>query len=166
MQHAPGLFPALKAAVNRQRTPGRFLLTGSANVLLLPKLSEALAGRMEVLALWPLAQAELDGTDVNFVDMLFTEHLLVLQNLAAVDQVDLIRRLLGGGYPEPLARSSPERRRAWFNSCLTTILQRDVRDIANIEGLTDLLRLLALFASRTDSLLGYGFRSVVPKMRA
>ncbi len=158
VQHAPGLFPALKAAVDRQRTPGRFLLTGSANVLLLPKLSESLAGRMEVLTLWPLAQtelvpAELAGADANFVDAMFAERLPARQDLPSVDQADLIRRLLGGGYPEPLGRSGPERRRAWFNSYLTTILQRDVRDIANIEGLTDLPRLLALLASRTGSLL-------------
>lgn len=163
VQHAPGLFPALKAAVDKQRTPGRFLLTGSANVLLLPKLSESLAGRMEVLTLWPLAQAELvpaeragaigNLVDALFSDSLFAERMPVGQDLPATEPADLVRRLLGGGYPEPLARSSPERRRAWFNSYLTTILQRDVRDIANIEGLTDLPRLLALLASRTSSLL-------------
>ena len=163
VQHAPGLFPALKAAVDKQRTPGRFLLTGSANVLLLPKLSESLAGRMEVLTLWPLAQAELvpaehagaagNLVDALFSDALFAERMPAGQDLPATEPADLIRRLLGGGYPEPLARSSPERRRAWFNSYLTTILQRDVRDIANIEGLTDLPRLLALLASRTSSLL-------------
>lgn len=153
VQHAPGLFPALKAVVDRQRTPGRFLLTGSANVLLLPKLSESLAGRMEVLTLWPLAQTELAGNATNLVDTLFAEQMPVRHDLPGVDQPDLLRRLLGGGYPEPLARSLPERRRAWFNSYLTTILQRDVRDIANIEGLTDLPRLLALLASRTGALL-------------
>lgn len=153
VQHAPGLFPALKAAVDRQRAPGRFLLTGSANVLLLPKLSESLAGRMEVLTLWPLAQAELVGAEINFVDALFAERLPDRQDLPGVDPSELIRRMLGGGYPEPLGRTGPERRRAWFNSYLTTILQRDVRDIANIEGLTDLPRLLALLASRTSSLL-------------
>ena len=163
VQHAPGLFPVLKAAVDKQRVPGRFLLTGSANVLLLPKLSESLAGRMEVLTLWPLAQAELvpaelggaagNLVDALFSDALFAERLPAGQDLPATEPTDLVRRLLGGGYPEPLARSSPERRRAWFNSYLTTILQRDVRDIANIEGLTDLPRLLALLASRTSSLL-------------
>ena len=163
VQHAPGLFPALKAAVDKQRAPGRFLLTGSANVLLLPKLSESLAGRMEVLTLWPLAQAELvpaelggavgNLVDALFSDALFAERLPVGQDLPATGPADLVRRLLGGGYPEPLARSGPERRRAWFSSYLTTILQRDVRDIANIEGLTDLPRLLALLASRTGSLL-------------
>lgn len=153
VQHAPGLFPAIKMAVDKQRNPGRFLLTGSANVLLLPKLSESLAGRMEVLTLWPLAQAEIAGTSANLVDALFAEEMPAWSGLPAIGQADLIRRLLGGGYPEPLARSGPERRRAWFNSYLTTILQRDVRDIANIEGLTDLPRLLALLASRTGSLL-------------
>lgn len=153
VQRAPELFPAIKAAVDRQRTPGRFLLTGSANVLLLPRLSESLAGRMEVLTLWPLAQAEISEGGTNLVDTLFAGHLPASQNLGGGDSADLSRRLLGGGYPEPLTRTSPERRRAWFNSYLTTILQRDVRDIANIEGLTDLPRLLTLLASRTGGLL-------------
>lgn len=153
VQRAPELFPALKAAVDRQRTPGRFLLTGSANILLLPRLSESLAGRMEVLTLWPLAQAEISEGTTNFVDTLFAEPPPPWQNLTGGDSADLSRRMLGGGYPEPLARTNPERRRAWFNSYLTTILQRDVRDIANIEGLTDLPRLLTLLASRTGGLL-------------
>jgi len=152
VQHAPELFPALKAAVDRQRTPGRFLLTGSANVLLLPKLSESLAGRMEVLTLWPLAQAEIAGDAKNLVDALFTDTPLP-SGLPAVERPELLQKLLGGGYPEPLARGSETRRRAWFGSYLTTILQRDVRDMANIEGLTALPRLLSLLAARTSALL-------------
>jgi predicted AAA+ superfamily ATPase len=62
VQHAPELFPAIKVAVDRKREPGRFLLTGSANGLLLPKLSESLAGRMEVLTLWPFSQGEMEGS--------------------------------------------------------------------------------------------------------
>ncbi len=61
VQHAPEIFPVIKAAIDRKREPGRFLLTGSANVMLLPKLSESLAGRMEVLTLWPFSQGEIHG---------------------------------------------------------------------------------------------------------
>lgn len=152
VQHAPELFPALKAAVDRQRTPGRFLLTGSANVLLLPKLSESLAGRMEVLTLWPLAQAEIAGSPGSLVDVLFSDAPLPT-GLPGVERQALFQKLLSGGYPEPLARASEDRRRAWFGSYLTTILQRDVRDMANIEGLTALPRLLSLLAARTSALL-------------
>ena len=98
VQRAPELFPALKAAVDRQRTPGRFLLTGSANILLLPRLSESLAGRMEILTLWPLAQAELSEGMTNVVDTLFAEHPPTWQNLTGGDPADLSRRILGGGY--------------------------------------------------------------------
>jgi len=96
VQHAPELFPALKAAVDRQRTPGRFLLTGSANVLLLPRLSESLAGRMEVLTLWPLAQAEISGDAKNLVDVLFANTPLPA-GLPAVEREELFQKLLGGG---------------------------------------------------------------------
>ena len=152
VQHAPEIFRAIKASVDRDRRPGRFLLTGSANILLLPKLSESLAGRMEIHTLWPLAQAEIEGSGADVVDLLFSGE-LPAGPLPALARDDLVERLLAGGYPEPLARRSHSRRRAWFNSYLTTILQRDVRDIANIEGLSSLPRLLALLASRTASLL-------------
>ena len=73
IQHAPELFTAIKMAIDRNREPGRFLLTGSANVLLLPKLSESLAGRMELLTLWPFSQGEIHGVKEGFVDALFSK---------------------------------------------------------------------------------------------
>jgi predicted AAA+ superfamily ATPase len=153
IQHVPELFPALKAAVDRKRTPGRFLLTGSANILLLPRLSESLAGRMEILTLWPLAQAEIEGKfEDNLIDLLFRDD-FKFGPLPEVSRADLMRRVLLGGYPEPITRTSEGRRRAWFGSYLTTILQRDVRDMANIEGLTALPRLLSLLAARSGTLL-------------
>lgn len=154
VQRAPGLFPAIKASVDRDRRPGRFLLTGSANVLLLPKLSESLAGRMEILTLWPLAQAEIEGTDRSFVDALYSS-LSPLKQFAApsaATREELIGRIVRGGYPEPMTR--PQARRPhWFESYRDTILQRDVRELANIEGLTQMPRLLSILAARTASLL-------------
>ncbi|MBV9468971.1 MAG: DUF4143 domain-containing protein, partial [Abitibacteriaceae bacterium] len=124
----------------------------------LPRLAESLAGRMQILTLWPLAQGEIAGRSTNVVDLLFAPPLPALpaglaSGLPPVERQDLMRRLLAGGYPEPLTRPSEARRRAWFGSYLTTILQRDVRDMANIEGLTALPRLLALIAARAASLL-------------
>src|SRR5690349_20135141 len=72
VQRAPGLIMAIKKAVDSDRRPGRFLLAGSADVMLLPKLSESLAGRMETIALWPLSQAEIEGGDGSFVERLFS----------------------------------------------------------------------------------------------
>ena len=74
IQRAPELFPSIKVAVDRRREPGRFLLTGSANVLLLPSLPESLAGRMEALTLWPFSRGENVGAREAFIDTAFTAH--------------------------------------------------------------------------------------------
>lgn len=152
IQRAPGLFLAIKAQVDQKRQAGRFLLTGSANVLLLPALSESLAGRMEIVTLWPLSQGELGNAQERFVDTLFAETPSFSCD-GGEDHDSLIARLLRGGYPEVVARPTADRRNAWFGSYVTAILQRDVRDLAHIEGLTDLPRLLSLLAARLGSLL-------------
>ncbi len=149
VQRAPELLLALKRAVDRKRTPGRFLLTGSANVLLLPQASDSLAGRMEVFTLWPLSQGELEGQQEGFVDALFSGALRHKGKGEA--RASTLERVLKGGYPEPLGLSSVRRRDAWFGSYLTALLQRDVRDLANVDGLTAFPRLLALLAARVGS---------------
>ena len=154
VQRAPELFLALKAEVDRDRRPGRFLLTGSADVLLLPRLAESLAGRMEIVTLWPLSQGEIEGNTELFIDKLFDEKLPVLPP-ASADRPQLVRRMQRGGYPEIQQRKKDRRQRAWFDAYLTTILQRDVRDLANIEGLTALPRLLALLATRAMNLINF-----------
>lgn len=154
VQRAPDLFLAIKAEVDRDRRPGSFLLTGSANVLLLPRLSESLAGRMEVHTLWPLSQGELEGVREGFVDAAFSGG-APPAFLDAEDPPRLFERVLRGGFPEVVGRESAGRRRAWFDSYVTTILQRDVRDLANIERLTEMPRLLSLLATRAASLLSY-----------
>jgi predicted AAA+ superfamily ATPase len=153
VQRTPELFLAIKASVDRDRRPGRFLLTGSANVITLPRASDSLAGRMEVLNLWPLSQGEVAGSKETFVDTLFSRK---LDRLGARAQPwkRTLERLARGGYPE-VVKMTPGRRKAWFGSYLTAILQRDVRDLANIEGLTQMPRLLALLASRVTSLLNF-----------
>ncbi|MDD5707202.1 MAG: ATP-binding protein [Kiritimatiellae bacterium] len=153
VQHVPALFPAIKQEVDRNRRPGRFLLTGSANVLLLPKLSESLAGRMEILTLEPLAQTEVAGEGVNVLPGLFAAEGPAIPARHVTGDENLTGRIVAGGYPEALARGDPARRAAWFGAYLTAILQRDVRDLANIEGLTEMPRLLSLLATRTAGLL-------------
>ena len=155
VQLAPGLFRAIKGEVDRGRKPGRFLLTGSANVLLLPQVSEALAGRMEVLTLWPFSQGELAGLREGVIDALFESKFHVpAKKVQEGRESSLIERVLTGGYPEiALARSSSARRQAWFGSYIATILQRDIRAMADIEGLTQLPRLLSLLATQSSGLL-------------
>lgn len=153
VQRVPELFVAIKEAVDRHRTPGRFLLTGSANVLLVPRLSESLAGRMEIVPLWPFSQGETEGAVEGFIDAAFGQAPPALG--AATRGVALAVRVLRGGFPEAVSIRSAERRRAWFDAYLTTILGRDVRDLANIESLTELPRLLSLIAARPMALLNY-----------
>jgi len=152
VQSVPSLFPAIKRSVDLDRRGGRFLLTGSANVLLIPRLADSLAGRMEVVSLRPLSRGELIGTKEAFVDWLFSGRAPSLAP-SHQDTADLPSLLAQGGYPEAVNRDSAARRAAWMESYLTAILQRDVRDLAQIEGLTELPRLLALLAARTSGLL-------------
>ncbi|MES1227103.1 MAG: ATP-binding protein [Armatimonadota bacterium] len=148
VQREPGLFREIKKLVDRDRSPGRFLLTGSANILLLPKLSDSLAGRMEVVPLWPLAQAEIEGANVAFADWAFGD--AWPQSKPCDNLQELI---LKGGFPEPFSRSMPTRRRAWFDSYVKALIERDVRDMADIDGLAHLPRLLSALAHRPYEVL-------------
>ena len=154
VQRVPDLFLAIKAEVDKNRKPGRFLLTGSANVLLLPKIAESLVGRMEILTLWPLSQGEIESRKETFIDRLFSDKSLSGGSSFIITK-NLTKKILSGGFPEVLSRTDVNRQKAWFNSYITTILQRDVRDISNIEGLTSIPRLLSLVAARTGGLLNY-----------
>ena len=153
VQLAPDLFRALKLEVDRQRTRGRFLLTGSANVLLLPKLAESLAGRMQILTLWPFSVGELRGVREDFVDQLFETDDLTQLPVPDTSRAELLGRMVTGGYPEVALDLAADQRSAWFGSYITTILQRDVRQMADIAGLTELPRLLALLAAQSGGLL-------------
>jgi len=151
VQRVPELFTSLKAAIDRRRTAGRFILTGSANVLLLPQLADSLAGRLGILRLHPLAQCELQRRLPHFLDALFSGSFRtrVVEPLGA----DLAERVVAGGYPSALARRTPARRRAWYRDLVETQIQRDVRDVSRIHSLEALPRLLALAAAHTARLI-------------
>jgi uncharacterized protein len=148
VQRAPDLFRALKAEVDRDRRPGRYLVTGSTSLMSLPKLTESLAGRMELLSLWPFSAAEAQGGEGSLIDQVFSAGLPLLSG-PAFDRSVLDR----GGFPEPFSRSSPSRRDAWFDGYLKALLERDVRGLSDIEGLSSLPRLLRLLAQRTGETL-------------
>ena len=153
VQREPRLFLAIKAAVDNDRTPGRFLLTGSASVTALPALAQALVGRLEILTLWPFSQGELEGRREGLVDALFRSRLPPPARSRDSTRAPLETRLLAGGFPEPATRKTAADRRAWFAAYATTILQREVRDLANIDGLAALPQLLGLLAARAATLL-------------
>ena len=156
IQHVPELFPVIKASIDRHRQPGRYLLTGSANVLLLPKLSESLAGRMELLTLSPLSQGEMRGVREGLVEALFADEPNWTSGTPEVVPRDTLwKAILTGGYPPVVARDALTRRAAWFRSYLSTILQRDVRDISNIADVSAVPRLLSILATRVGGLLNF-----------
>ena len=162
VQRVPELLLAIKLAVDDQRRPGRFLLTGSADVMALPRVADSLAGRLEVLSLLPLAGCELAGQPSAWIDALFSAlaaetappSLPPDQAAAQVGEA-LEKRVLTGGYPEALHRSSEKRRQAWARSYLNAILQRDVRDIASVDKLQSLPQLLTALAQVCGQLCNY-----------
>lgn len=154
-QKAPGLFPAIKMAVDSDRRPGRYILTGSANVQLLPTISESLAGRIEILTLWPFSQSEITQNKLNFIDQLFAQYPLKQKNISSSDTPTILQKMVLGGYPEIQKRTTPQRRDAWFSSYITALLQRDILDISHINGISGMPNLLSILASRAASLFNF-----------
>lgn len=151
VQLVPELLRPIKVSVDLDPTPGRFLLTGSSRVLALRTLPDALPGRMEVIELWPFSQGEIAGEPDGFVDAAF-RHGPALSHSSDLRRRDYLDRIVVGGYPEALRRT-PRRRTAFFDSYLSTLVERDVLHVANIERRGDLLKLLGLLAGRTSGLL-------------
>ncbi|MBI2753731.1 MAG: ATP-binding protein [Betaproteobacteria bacterium] len=148
---APGIFTSLKMAVDEDRAPGRFLLTGSANVLRVPTLSDSLAGRLGIQRLFPLAQSELAGRPTHFLETLFGGRFPARKRPRLGRE--LASRIADGGYPAALGRSTAHRRAAWYRDYVETMVQRDVRDLARIASLDTLPRLLKLAAGQTARLI-------------
>lgn len=151
VQRVPEIFTSLKAVIDHRRTPGRFILTGSANVLFVPKLADSLAGRMGILRLHPLAQCEIEARRSRFIDMLFRGGF----KTGIADRLGsgLAERIAAGGYPAALARRAAARRRAWYRDYAETQIQRDVRDLTRVHSLDALPKLLALAATQTARLI-------------
>jgi hypothetical protein len=153
VQRAPGLLRAIKREVDRDRRPGRFLLTGSANILTLPRVAESLAGRMEIVNLLPLAQAEIQGRRPGFIEAAFQGRMVKPGELLLGK--NLVEAVLTGGYPEMLRRKRPDRRRAWARDYIRAIVGRDVRDIADVERLDRMPRLLQVLAHYSAQLTNF-----------
>ncbi|WVN42423.1 ATP-binding protein [beta proteobacterium MWH-UniP1] len=153
IQRAPQLLLAIKKSVDEDRRPGRFLLTGSANLMALPTVADSLAGRMETLSLLPLSQSEIESRSANWIDRAFAGQILKVDQPAIGG--DLIERVMRGGYPEAIARASPRRRVAWARQYIDAIIQRDLRDVASIEKLGQLPRFLRALAQTAGQMCNY-----------
>jgi predicted AAA+ superfamily ATPase len=154
VQRAPLLLQALKTVVDNNRRPGQFLLTGSANLLLMPQLGDSLAGRVEYVYLHPLTDAEKARTPGNFLRTLINHEFATASGAISADKSSppLPERLVAGGFPEPLTRL-PARARQWQRQYLNTLIERDVRDIARIRDVSQLRRLLEMLALQNAELL-------------
>ncbi len=152
VQRVPELFTSLKARIDARRQPGRFILTGSANVLLVPKLADSLAGRIEILRLHPLAQVELIQGKSGFLSTLFSAAFKVGASGRRLGRM-LAERAVAGGFPAALARTAARRRTAWYRDYADTLIQRDIRDLARISEMESLPRLMKLAAGQTACLV-------------
>jgi predicted AAA+ superfamily ATPase len=154
VQRAPELMLAIKESVDRDDRPGRFLLTGSANIATVPMIADSLAGRMATISLLPFAQSEIRSTPGRLLDRLFAGE----DPIAGKDAIfgdEMVALVLRGGYPEALRRTTHARRTAWLEDYLAQILDRDVRDIANIDQLDRLPRLLEVLAEHAGQLVNH-----------
>lgn len=149
VQRVPELFRAVKAAVDRDRRPGRFILTGSTRLLSEPGFADALVGRVEVVELWPLSQGELHDRTDRFVADVFNSTLSSSPTIS-VTRADLLGSVLAGGFPEALLRT-PARRSAWFDAYLATLTQSVIRDLTGIERLAEMPRIIRLCAARAGT---------------
>lgn len=153
IQRAPGLLLAIKRRLDADQTRGQFLLTGSANVLSLPTVADALPGRVEYLTLWPLSQGELHGVREQFIDGLFAGRFPRLTGVRAGRRA-LAPILVAGGYPEAQDRS-PRGRARFFSSYIASIIGRDLDDIANVRNVENIERLLFVIAARSGGLTSF-----------
>lgn len=155
VQRAPELLRSLKLAIDRDRSPGRFLLTGSANLLMVPQLSDSLAGRMELVLLHPLTEAEKARRPGGFLKAMLggelSAELAVQEDPPAYLQA-LVTRVIAGGFPEPLRRNEA-RARQWHRHYLRSLLERDVQDVARVKDVAGLGRTLEMLALRNAELL-------------
>lgn len=172
VQRVPELFTSIKASVDTNRKAGRFILTGSANILLLPKLADSLAGRMEIIHLRPLSCAEISHTPPNFLTQLFAADFGHASNSGGYQRLGeaLATIIVSGGYPAALVRPTERRRANWYRDYITTIVQRDIQDLSRIQKFDMLPRLLSMAAGQTSRLfnvssLGSPFALSTPTIR-
>jgi len=153
VQRAPRLMLAIKRSVDMDKRPGRFILTGSANLMTLPQVADSLAGRMAIAELLPLAQSELRGKPCDFLERVFQGKAPAASNAVVGER--LVETVLAGGYPEALERPSWARRQKWFLDYIKAILERDVKHIAKVDHLRHMPKLMRLLAEHSAQLANF-----------
>ena len=153
IQRAAELFLALKYEVDVDPRPGRYLLTGSARVLGLKQLPDALPGRMETIELWPFSQGEIERRLDRFAERIFSVCDGPLPDLPATDRNELALRIIRGGFPAAVDRTDERRRTRLIAGYVTDLIGRDIRQLSDIGRGDELRRMLQLVAARTGQLL-------------
>jgi predicted AAA+ superfamily ATPase len=153
VQRAPDLLLAIKSRLDRDRTPGQFLLTGSANLRRIPTVADALPGRLDYLTLWPFTQGEIAGRREDVLERLFAGDVPALDEVPA-GRGEYADMLLAGGFPDALTRSAAARVR-FFDSYVSSIVDRDVADAARVNDPASVATVLRLVAARSGSLARY-----------
>ncbi|MGW4841146.1 ATP-binding protein [Nocardia brasiliensis] len=155
VQRVPELWLAIKNTVDRDPRPGRFLLTGSARLLGLSELPDALPGRSETIELFSLSQGEISGASDGFIDAVFDAGSRLRTGEAELRRSDYLAIAARGGYPEAVRRTVPRRRAQFFKSYLDDIMSRDIHQVADIQRSSDMRRLIAMLAAQSGGLLNY-----------
>jgi len=151
IHRAPDLLLELKKAVDKDTVPGRFVITGSANVLASKKILDALPGRIDRFTLWPLAETEIEGGRVNVVDALFAGEPPQVTG-APVGLSAYADRIVAGGFPEARKRKPGRSRSRWFDGYVAGSLERDLKELVDVRRADDAEHLLRLLASQTANL--------------
>ena len=155
VQRVPEIFLPIKVDVDKNRDiNGRYALTGSANPLLVPKLADSLTGRMFLLQLWPLSQGELLGNKENFLDRVFSKD-FGYSEIVQFSKQELIKKICFGGFPGVHLAKNERNRKSWCDSYLSLSLQKDIQELAQIEGLSYMPKLLQIIGTRVGSTLNY-----------
>ena len=153
VQRVPELFLPIKQSIDENRLPGRFLLTGSANAMALPKVADSLAGRLEVVSLLPLAECEIQSQPSHFLEKILAGQIPETKQVRVREQ--LIEKVLAGGFPEALLRKETSRRISWFNQYILSIVQKDMKDLGQIDNLDIMPRLIQMICNQVGSLVNY-----------
>lgn len=153
VQRVPELFLAIKQSVDEERVPGKYLLTGSSNAMMLPTLSDSLAGRIEIINLLPLTTCEINGISSTFIDKILKGNPPAAKTTRILKQ--LTDKILTGGFPEPVARKQQTRKSMWYQQYINSIIQKDIRDLADIEHLEVMPKVVRLLANQVGQLTNY-----------
>jgi len=151
IQFAPEILGSLKQEVDRDRVPGRFILTGSAQVLMLPTVSESLAGRLSIVPLLPFGQTEIEQRKSKFLQLAFSGDILDATPKWKLEHI--AERVLRGGFPDAALKGNLAAAKRWQSNYVSAILQKDIRELARIDHAEVLPRLMRVLASRTAQLL-------------